>query len=210
MCVDKRAQDKAGQIAELTQCLLLDVWRFLEALDVRGKSFLRVAVNLSSGMIHQEFLSWLCAEVARRGFGSRLEFEITETIIMKMTEETSLEFQRLKGLGSQFAIDDFGTGYSNLGYLQNFEANVLKIDKRFIDGIPLEEKNTKLVLTIIQMAKSFGMKVFAEGVEYSEQYRFLREIGCDTIQGYYFAKPMPIDAALSWGPDAASATQSKA
>jgi EAL domain-containing protein (putative c-di-GMP-specific phosphodiesterase class I) len=82
--------------------------------------------------------------------------------------------------------------------LQNFEADVLKIDKRFIDGIPLDEKNCKLVEAIMQMARSFNMLVVAEGVEYREQRDFLFDHGCDQIQGYFYSKPLSDEDAFSF------------
>jgi EAL domain-containing protein (putative c-di-GMP-specific phosphodiesterase class I) len=136
--------------------------------------------------------------VAASGLGGMIELEITEGIIMKMSTEIAGEFRKLKEIGITFSIDDFGTGYSNLGYLQNFEAQVLKIDKSFIDGIPLDEKSATLVQTIIRMGKSFGMKIVAEGVEYAEQRDFLAKSDCDMIQGYFYSKPLENPDALAY------------
>jgi EAL domain-containing protein (putative c-di-GMP-specific phosphodiesterase class I) len=117
---------------------------------------------------------------------------------MKLDSVVSTGFSQLKQLGVGFSIDDFGTGYSNLGYLQSFEAEILKIDKRFIDGTPLDEKNSKLVKAILQMARSFNMTVVAEGVEYREQRDFLSDNGCDQIQGYFYSKPLQAKDALEF------------
>lgn len=190
--------EEAGEIGELTDFVIAESMNFLERLAAEGFGETTISVNLSPGTIHADYLGGLVTAVERSGLGKRLEFEITEGIIMKMTNEAAREFDRLKKAGVWFSIDDFGTGYSNLGYLQNFEAQVLKIDKRFIDGIPLDEKNTKLVVAILQMAHSFGMRTVAEGVEYAEQLHFLRDNGCDAIQGYYFAKPLNQEEALEF------------
>lgn len=190
--------EEAGEIRALTEALLLRSIDFLALLSEHAFGALTVSVNLSPGTIQSDFLARIAETLEGNPHANRLEFEITEGIVMKMTTETAREFHRLRVLGARFSIDDFGTGYSNLGYLQSFEAEVLKIDKRFIDGIPLDEKNGKLVVTIMQMAKSFGMKVVAEGVEYAEQLRFLRENGCDTIQGYLFSKPLSPEGALAY------------
>ncbi len=104
----------------------------------------------------------------------------------------------LKKAGVTFAVDDFGTGYSNPAYLQSFEAEVIKIDKRFIDGIPTDEKNANLVRAILQLTHSLGMKSVAEGVEYAEQAQFLADEKCDQIQGYFFSKPLIAVDALAW------------
>lgn len=190
--------EEAGDIAELTDFVVERSIGFLKRLSEEGHGDVTVSVNLSPGTVHLSYLRELAACVEQSGLGDRLEFEITEGIIMKMTGDILLEFDRLRQLGVRFSIDDFGTGYSNLGYLQNFDAQVLKIDKRFIDGIPLDDKNAKLVAAILQIARSFGMHTVAEGVEYAEQMRFLREQGCDAIQGYFFSKPLNLDSAIAF------------
>ncbi|MGB1173965.1 MAG: EAL domain-containing protein, partial [Marinobacterium sp.] len=90
----------------------------------------------------------------------------------------------------ELALDDFGTGYSALSYLLDFKIDYLKIDKIFIDGLPENRRNLSVCKAIIQMSKSLGIKVIAEGVEKKEQLDALKELGCDYIQGYYFSKPL--------------------
>jgi EAL domain-containing protein (putative c-di-GMP-specific phosphodiesterase class I) len=97
----------------------------------------------------------------------------------------------LKSLGVGLAIDDFGTGYSSLAYLKRFPVNKLKIDRSFINDIPHDATDVQLAITIIAMAKNFGLNVLAEGVEREEQRRFLAESGCDFWQGYLCSKPLP-------------------
>jgi EAL domain-containing protein (putative c-di-GMP-specific phosphodiesterase class I)/GGDEF domain-containing protein len=182
--------EQTGAIGRLTLHLFDITYDFVRKLREDNHPDIRVSVNLSPGLLNPEFLDRVIDDIEKNGLGPSLEFEITEGVLMKLNSLISTKFNRLKGLGVGFSIDDFGTGYSNLGYLQNFEADVLKIDKRFIDGIPLDEKNSKLVKAIMQMARSFNMLVVAEGVEYQEQRDFLFEHECDQIQGYFYSKPL--------------------
>lgn len=190
-------------IAPLTLLLLDKAYGFIRELGSRGFDSLRVSVNLSPGILNPGFLERLALDIGDNGLGPSLELEITEGILMELDEPTRMQFERLKRLGVGFSIDDFGTGYSNLGYLQDFEAEILKIDKRFIDGVPANGKNGKLVLAILRMAKSFDMTVVVEGVEYREQRDFLAGHGCDQIQGFYYSRPLSAAAALAYATGAA-------
>lgn len=190
--------EQSGAIERLTLHLLDVAYGFIRRLREDRHAGIRVSANLSPGLLNPEFLDRIIADIENNGLGPFLELEITEGVLMKLNPLVSAKFGSLKRLGVGFSIDDFGTGYSNLGYLQNFEADVLKIDKRFIDGIPLDEKNGKLVEAILQMARSLDMLVVAEGVEYKEQRDFLHECGCDQIQGYFYSKPLPQEDALAF------------
>jgi EAL domain-containing protein (putative c-di-GMP-specific phosphodiesterase class I) len=98
----------------------------------------------------------------------------------------------------QLAIDDFGTGYSSMSYLQKLPFTRMKIDKSFIDGLPHDSDSVSITRALLGLAKNFGLSVTAEGVEREEQLQFLKQEGCDEIQGYYFAKPMPLDAFIDF------------
>jgi EAL domain-containing protein (putative c-di-GMP-specific phosphodiesterase class I) len=102
-------------------------------------------------------------------------------------------FEDLRALGVQLSIDDFGTGYSSLSYLSRFPLDELKIDRSFVIEFDKSEGDAGLVMAIIAMAKSLGLKLVAEGVETHDQYRFLRQNGAGVIQGYLFSKPVPIE-----------------
>ena len=93
-------------------------------------------------------------------------------------------------LGSMVALDDFGTGFSSLSYLRNFEFDVLKVDKSFIDGLT-SHRDYGLAASIVSMGRILGMRVVAEGVETGDQVARLRQIGCDYVQGFYYSKPLP-------------------
>jgi diguanylate cyclase (GGDEF)-like protein/PAS domain S-box-containing protein len=150
-----------------------------------------VAVNLSSRQFADDDL----AEMIERVLGetglsaSRLEVEITETVLMRDTDANMQTLRRLRDRGVRIALDDFGTGFSSLGYLQRFPFSKIKIDRAFINGLPASEESQAIVRSVIGLGKSLGMKVTAEGVETPEQLAWIRN-GCDEAQGYLLSKPV--------------------
>ena len=96
----------------------------------------------------------------------------------------------LHELGVSIALDDFGTGYSSLQYLKDFPIDYLKIDKSFVDGLPLGARDVAITMAIVNMANALGIRVIAEGVEQDEQFAFLRDIGCQEAQGYFLSMPL--------------------
>ena len=124
-----------------------------------------------------------------------LEIEITESIMIESVDRALLCIKELKNMGMKIAIDDFGTGYSSLSYLNKFPANLLKIDKSFIDDMNSSKSSKEYVAAIISIGHIMGFDVISEGVEEDDQLDTLREIGCDFIQGYIWGKPLMPDAA---------------
>ena len=122
---------------------------------------------------------------------NNLEVELTEDIMIEHVEHNSHLLSELKEIGISVALDDFGKGYSSLSYLKNFPADILKIDKAFIDHLVKDKRDSAIVESLIDLSHKLGIKVVAEGVEEKQQLTHLTKIGCDYIQGYYFAKPMP-------------------
>lgn len=120
----------------------------------------------------------------------RIELEITESGLMEQGERAEDFLKSLHALGVRIAIDDFGTGYSSLAYLRRFPVNKLKIDRSFISALTTDERNARLVDSMLQLGRSLGIEVLAEGVETPEQADYLREHGCETIQGYYISPPL--------------------
>jgi diguanylate cyclase (GGDEF)-like protein/PAS domain S-box-containing protein len=154
-----------------------------------------VAVNLSPRQFQEENLvSMVKAALFESGLEPRgLELEITESVVMEKEENAINVLTEISQLGVQFAMDDFGTGYSSLHYLKQFPLDKLKIDRSFVANTPQDEDDVAIITAIISMGKSLRMKVVAEGVERYEQFVFLRDLGCDELQGYLFSRPVPAE-----------------
>ncbi len=153
----------------------------------------RVAINVSGVQIKDKnFVERMSQIIIQSGAsGQDLEFELTESILMKNSRETAEKLMTFKNWGINISIDDFGTGYSSLQYLKNFPHDKIKIDQSFIRDLTTDKNSASIVTTIISMAHKLGVKVVAEGVEHQEQVNFLREHDCDEIQGFYYSKPVP-------------------
>jgi len=140
----------------------------------------------------QEFIPYLLNTMQQYNFHpSWLEMELTEGDIMRDPETSIKKLNILHEIGIELAIDDFGTGYSSLSYLKKFPLTKLKIDRSFIKDIPTDEEDIAITKAIIALSKSLRLKLIAEGVETEEQRLFVRDNGCNYIQGYYYSKPIP-------------------
>lgn len=155
---------------------------------------LLISVNFSVRQFHNEnFLKTFDSITVETGMDiEKLNVEITESLFLDNNEHNLVVLQNLKRRGILISLDDFGTGYSSLSYLKKFPIDILKIDKSFMDDYH-QPNGAAFIKTIIQMAKSLGMRVIAEGVECQEQVSFLRSAGCDIFQGYYASKPLPAE-----------------
>jgi diguanylate cyclase (GGDEF)-like protein/PAS domain S-box-containing protein len=122
----------------------------------------------------------------------RLEFEITESVLMENLEEVNAALSELCRMGLHLSLDDFGTGYSSLNYLQRFPVQKLKVDQSFIANLTSDSDTPQIVKAILQMARGLGLEVVAEGVETDEAASQLKEMGCELAQGYFFARPMDV------------------
>jgi EAL domain-containing protein (putative c-di-GMP-specific phosphodiesterase class I) len=122
-----------------------------------------------------------------------LELEITESTLMDNIERVIGIMERITAQGISLSLDDFGTGYSSLSYLKRFPIDTLKIDRSFTSGVPDDANDCAIASTIISMALQLKHKVIAEGVETVEQLQFLKNAGCDEVQGYLFSRPLPAD-----------------
>ena len=191
--------------------LIVDIgnWVIEQALTqishwaVLGKTW-SVAVNIAALHFQREdFVETLKHLLSRFPNSSpqMLDIEIVESVMLENIPLVVKNINECKKLGVTFSLDDFGTGYSSLSYLKKLETHSIKIDKSFIRGI-LDDKNSLLLtIAIIGLAKSFNREVIAEGVETVEQAKLLMRLGCDSAQGYGFAKPMPVEAVVSWSKD---------
>ena len=119
-----------------------------------------------------------------------IELEVTESVVMDELETVINTLRELKELGMEVAIDDFGTGFSSLSYIQSLPLDRLKIDRAFIKGLPNDDTGAIAAL-VISLGAKLGLKTIAEGVETQEQAQFLKNLGCDEVQGFMYAKPMP-------------------
>jgi EAL domain-containing protein (putative c-di-GMP-specific phosphodiesterase class I) len=131
-----------------------------------------------------------------------LEIEVTEGAMMQSPESMLEALKRVKALGISLALDDFGTGHSSLAYLQRFPFDKLKIDRSFIRNVTINDDDAAMAVAICAMAKSLHLKLIAEGVENQEQVKFLKQCGCNDVQGYHFSRPLPVkecDALLNDG-----------
>jgi diguanylate cyclase (GGDEF)-like protein/PAS domain S-box-containing protein len=160
----------------------------------QGLPPVRIAVNLSARQFSASLPKTILGIIARHGIPSdSLELEITESMLMHNADSVVAMMREFGEAGILMALDDFGTGYSSLSYLKRFPIDNLKIDQSFVRGIPADQDDCAIARAIISMAKNLRLSVIAEGVETVAQLEFLREAGCDEIQGYYFSRPIPAD-----------------
>ncbi len=172
-------------------CAQLAVW----ATQPEIRTF-TLAVNVSAKQFRQPDFVDQCLDIfARTGVDpNRLKLEPTESLLHEDVEDTIAKMTTLRAHGVRFALDDFGTGYSSLTYLRRLPLDQLKIDQSFVQDIPDEPNACVIVRTIIVLGQSLGLAVIAEGVETEEQRRFLADNGCRLYQGYFFGRPVAIDA----------------
>lgn len=174
----------------------IGVWVFQQIVPVlqRWKN-IRIAINASSlqfknSLLYEEILKSIQHNQLD---ANSLEVEITESMLLEDSATVKQHIQKIRNLGIELSVDDFGTGYSSLSYLKHCPVSTVKIDRSFIAETPENSENCALVKAIIAMAHALSLKVIAEGVETRAQWDFLREQQCDMAQGYFFAKPMPIE-----------------
>jgi EAL domain-containing protein (putative c-di-GMP-specific phosphodiesterase class I) len=190
--------EESGLIVPLGRWVLGEACRQLALLASRhpAAATMTVSVNVSARQFKQDDLvdDVVAALHATDLRPERLVLEITESVLLESTPQTTANISDLHRLGVGLAIDDFGTGYSSLGYLQRFPIDVLKIDKSFIDG--MLDGDVALVRAVVNLGHSLGLSVTAEGCETVPQMENLRALGCDRAQGYLFARPLRLEALL--------------
>ena len=165
-----------------------------------GLDFNRIAINLSARQFkNKTFLNDIEGILITHGITAKqLEFEITESLLIDNIEETISILQTLHDKGFHISIDDFGTGYSSLAYLKQFPIDTIKIDQCFIKHYPDDKSDIAIIESIIAIAENLNMSITAEGIESSEQLKYLTDCGCHEVQGFYFAKPMPASTVPTW------------
>lgn len=195
----KLAED-TGIINELTLWVIETACRQLKILLERGYTQHSVSINISGKDISEpNFLGNAKAILARHDIPySSLTFELTESVMVNDFEQLSYTLQEFSNLGIQVSIDDYGTGYSSLFYISQLPFNEIKIDKSFVVDLETSPRNLTIVKTTIEMAKSLGLKVVAEGIESEAIEHILRQHECHIVQGYHYQRPIEFSRYLSW------------
>lgn len=184
--------EKSGLIEDITIWTVEEACRtavsWVETHDVR----MRVGVNISAEeLASPDFVKYVCRFIDKTNVPPELlEFEITETALMKDVNVASRNLKILREMGSTVAIDDFGTGQASLAYLKTFPIDRLKIDQSFVKSAPESNADQEIIATIVKLAHSLGMDVIAEGAEEKGHIDLLMSLGCDEVQGYFIGKPM--------------------
>jgi EAL domain-containing protein (putative c-di-GMP-specific phosphodiesterase class I) len=175
--------------------------RVLAAVDAERQP--TISINLSLKQIqHSDIVADVRDALTEAGLPAEcLTLEITETVLMADTDLAVLRLQELKALGVRLALDDFGTGYSSLSYLSRFPVDILKMDRSFLEA---GASPSGLATAVVALGATLDLEVVAEGIEFPEQWHSLRDLGCEMGQGFYFARPMDIDATLEFLADRAA------
>jgi diguanylate cyclase (GGDEF)-like protein len=191
--------ERFGLINSLGNWLIEEVCGQIRAWRDKGLR-MRVAINLSVHQLRQADLVERILNALERHHidPALLTCEITESAAMDDTRATLQVIERLSAIGVHLSIDDFGTGYSSLSYLRQLAAEELKIDRSFVCDLENSADARAIVDAVIKLAQALGLKVVAEGVETEQQQEILRQLGCNELQGYLFAKPMPPEALVLW------------
>lgn len=187
--------ERMGFIDKLDDYVFTEVCQQIKQWQSMGLDHFRVAVNRSAkGFGAQEGrLDWIKFMAGYEIDSSKITLEITESVLMQRQMESRELLRNLRNFGIRISIDDFGTGYSSLAYLKQLDVDFLKIDQSFVRDLEIDDNDRAIIEAIIVMAKRLDIRVVAEGVETASQRDILIELGCDFLQGYLFAKPMPAD-----------------
>jgi diguanylate cyclase (GGDEF)-like protein len=185
--------EENGMIIPIGEWVLRAASKQAKYWEKQGFPTPHVAVNLSARQIHQGNLPTLIQDILKRSHldPENLKLELTETFLIHETDETLQTLRELKAMGVHLYIDDFGAGYASLRYLKSFPVDGIKLDQSLIQQLPQSTNDAAIVQAIISLGKALGLQVIAEGVETQEQVDFLEEHGCDAMQGYWIAPPLP-------------------
>lgn len=192
--------EQSGLIVPLGYWVISRALSDMQALRERGLAPLHMAVNLSFRQFQDsQLLATLSRLIVEHGVDARwLEFELTETAVMRRNELVRQTMDALGRLGVRFSLDDFGTGFSSFVHLNSLPITLLKVDRSFVGGMEQREENAKLVHAMINLAHNLNLEVVAEGVESEEQLALLRAFGCDQVQGFLVSRPLPVEALIEY------------
>ena len=189
--------ERSGLVDQIDMAVFKRAAEFLQNAGKTAEPDFTISVNISvKHLLKNSFIDDVKGILETYDVAAEhIEIEITESIMIDSVERALDRIEEVRKLGIMVAIDDFGTGYSSLSYLNSFPANLLKIDKSFIDVMNQAESNKKYVASIISIGHVLGLEVISEGVESEDQLETLKEIGCDYIQGFIWGRPMPPEEA---------------
>ncbi|WP_134942771.1 putative bifunctional diguanylate cyclase/phosphodiesterase [Pseudomonas syringae] len=192
--------EQSGLIVPLGYWVIFRALRDMQALREQGFAPLHMAINLSFRQFQDsQLLPTLNRLIAEHNVDPRwLEFELTETAVMRRSDQVRQTMDALRQLGVRFSLDDFGTGYSSFMHLNSLPIALLKIDMGFVGQMELREENRKLVNAMINLAHNLNLEVVAEGVETAGQLELLRSFGCNQVQGYLISRPLPVEELVTY------------
>ena len=187
--------ESTGFIVNISEWVVMEACRAAKRWQGLGLAGVRIGVNLSPLQFMRQNVPLLVTRaLGAVGLDPRLlDLELTESSVLEDSETLINDLAQLRAFGCEISIDDFGTGYSSLRYVKRFPVDRLKIDQSFVRNLPKDPNDVAIVRTVMALGHSLDLAIVAEGVETLEQVEFLTAEGCDELQGYYFAKPMPFD-----------------
>ncbi|MBA1231302.1 bifunctional diguanylate cyclase/phosphodiesterase [Pseudomonas viridiflava] len=192
--------EQSGLIVPLGYWVIFRALSDMQALREQGFAPLHMAINLSFRQFQDsQLLATLNRLIVQHNVDAHwLEFELTETAVMRRSDQVRQTMDALGRLGVRFSLDDFGTGYSSFMHLNSLPIALLKIDKSFVSEMETREENRKLVHAMINLAHNLSLDVVAEGVETPGQLALLRGFACDQVQGYLISRPLPVPELVAW------------
>ena len=193
-------------VAEASDLIIrLDCWVLATALaqlrewDHSGLGEIGVAVNISGRhLLSGSLVAYVTEALSAHGIEpNRLSLELTETVLLADLPAVGVEMERLRSLGVRVSIDDFGTGYTSLAHLQHLTVDEIKIDRSFVQQLP-GGRDSSLVRMVTDLGHHLGVSIVAEGVETDDQLAALRDVGCDSLQGFLIARPLTVEHLTAW------------
>jgi diguanylate cyclase (GGDEF)-like protein len=190
--------ENSGLISSIGEWVLMEACRQFkqwQTEDLFAGEKVTFSVNISANQLNQNNISQVVqSALEQNGIeGHLLELELTESVLIDDLKQCAETLHSLTKFGVRIALDDFGTGYASFRHMQRLPLHTLKIDKSFIETIDVDTKNAEVVSAIIAMGKALNLEIVAEGVETQPQESLLKKIDCDTLQGFYYSKPLPAD-----------------
>jgi len=195
--------EETGQIHDIGRWVLTEACRLYRHMSASSIGPLPIAINVSAKQFRRgDFAAMVAAILEANGMPPEyLQIELTESLMMTESERNLVEIHRLKAMGIGLSLDDFGTGYSSLSYLNLLPIDKLKIDRSFVSDMIADPADMAITRAIVGLGRTLGLRVVAEGVEYAEELKALHEIGCDEVQGYLIARPLPLHEFEAWYSD---------